>query len=342
MVRKGFVLILVMLSLGLLVSTAVAQDENIIASGLNYPRGLAYDEDGNLFIAEAGSGGETIVVQIEDVEIRGGLTGQVTKVAPDGTASVAVGSLPSIYVPAEGAGLGVYRVVPSADSLWLVFSEAQNMTVFSDAVVEIDKTTLRVKTFIDLYAYEAANNPDGTEEILSNPGDVAIREDGTAYIVDTGANTLYSWTEAGGLQVVHAWTDNPVPTSIDFADDGSFYISFLGTGIAPMGAKIEHWSADGSELIETFEGLTGCTDVLVSADGSIYAVQLYTVTTEQGPDFASGNVVQVTSDGLTPVIENLTTPFGLAQASDGDLVVSTNTAFADPNTGTVIQIPMSS
>ena len=40
------------------------------------------------------------------------------------------------------------------------------------------------------------------------------------YIADAGGNDLLSWTAEGGLQVVHAWPDNPVPTSVEVADNG--------------------------------------------------------------------------------------------------------------------------
>ena len=93
--------------------------------------------------------------------------------------------------------------------------------------MEVDLSTLRVKNYIDLHTYEVENNPDGRDEVYSNPSDVAIAEDGTAYIVDTGANTLYTWSSADGLTAVHSW-DNTVPTSIDFGPDGTIYHWIFG------------------------------------------------------------------------------------------------------------------
>jgi sugar lactone lactonase YvrE len=337
MLRKSLLVLLALFSVLVMSLPALAQDSSTVAEGLAFPRGIAFDADGNLYVAESGLGGEQVLLATEDVQITGGLTGKVSKIAPDGTVSVVLAGLPSLFNPNEGAAVGVYRAIPDGDSLWLAFTDDTSLTLFSDSVIELDLATLTVKNYIDLSAYEIANNPDGTEEILSNPGDIAKGPDGTLYIVDTGANTLFTWTEADGLAVVHAWTDNPVPTAIEFADDGSFYVSFLGTGLAPGAAKIEHWAADGSEVIETFTGLTTVTDLLLTDAGDLYAVQII-VLGDQGPVPNSGGVYKVTADGATPVIEGLNTPMGIAQDADGNLLVSTGSAFAEPGKGTIVKV----
>ncbi|MEO8606638.1 MAG: ScyD/ScyE family protein [Chloroflexota bacterium] len=340
MLRKSLFVLLALFSVLVLSLPALAQDSKStnVAEGLSFPRGIAFDADGNLYVAESGLGGEQKLLVTDDVTITGGLTGQITKIAPDGTTSTVVGGLPSLFNPNESAAVGVYRAVPTADSLWLAFTDDTSLTLFSDSIVEIDLATSAVKHYIDLSAYEIANNPDGTDEILSNPADIAIGPDGTLYIVDAGANTLYTWTEAGGLNVVHAWKDDPVPTSIVFAKDKSYYVSFLGTGLVPGAGHIEHWAADGSKIIETFANLTTPTDLLLTDAGDLYAVQIIVVG-DQGPQPNSGSVVKVTADGATPIIEGLNSPFGIAQDADGNLYVSLGAAFTEPGKGSIIKIP---
>jgi hypothetical protein len=137
------------------------------------------------------------------------------------------------------------------------------------------------------------------------------------------------------LQLVHAWSDNPVPTSIEVADNGDLYIGFLGAGMAPGAGKIEHWA--GGELVETFSGLNTVTDILLDGD-TLYAVQL-TVFTDQGP--GPGSVVTVAADGATPIAEGLPAPFGIAQSADGVLYITFGTiAFAPGMTGGVIRLTM--
>lgn len=292
-----------------------------VAEGLSTPRGIAFDADGNLLVALAGSGGETIaqVPAIDDpaslVEMSSGLTGEVLAIAPDGTTSTRLGGLPSYALPSETIGL--YRVIPNGDSLWLVISSAQPGAYWASSVVELDAETLWTKNIINLSSYEFANNPDGNE-LDSNVGDIAWAADGTLYIVDVGANTLYAWTAEGGLSVANVWAGNDVPTSIEIAENGDIYIGFLGQGIAPGAAKVEVWSA--GELTATYGGLTAVTDILLAADGSLYAVQMFG---DMGP--VNGSVVSVTADGVTPVAEGIFAPFGIAQDADGALYVTYGT-----------------
>ncbi len=312
---------------------------NAITLGLSNPRGVAYDDDGNLYIAEAGSGGDLVFMNTDDGPVMAGFTGQVSMIAPDGTQSVALPSVLS-FAFSDGQVLALERAYPAGDSMWLVingFGRIPSASRYDDAVMEIDTATGRVMNFIDMYANEVENNPDGADPIDSNVNDLAWDADGNLYIVDTGANTIFTWTEADGLEVFHVWKDNSVPTALRFASDGSFYVGFLGAGLAPGAAKVEHWSADGSELLDTFGGLTAVTDIALDAEDNVYAVQLFQMG-EQGPAGDSGSVVMVSADGVTTVADGLNFPFGLAQAPDGSWAVSVNSAFLPAGAGAVVKV----
>ena len=127
--------------------------------------------------------------------------------------------------------------------------------------------------------------------------------------------------------------DNPVPTAVDVGPDGDVYVGFLtGFPWPENGARIERWS-DG-ELVQTYEGLTAITGLLVTDDGTLYASEFGVFDQGWGP----GRVVMVSDDGITPVLEDLTQPFGLAQAPDGTIAVAVGSTGADD--GMIIAIPM--
>jgi hypothetical protein len=322
---------------------ATAQDApplpgELVLGDLGAPRALAFDANGNLLVAVAGTGGETVLTMASPEGMgtaNVGLTGRVVSIAPDGTASDLISGLPSYALPGET--MGVYRVIPNGDSLWIVYSgtaAASYGAWWTDAVVEIDAATLRIKTVINLNDFEATNDPDGNG-YDTNVSDIAWGTDGTMYITDAGGNDLLSWTAEDGLQLVAAWPDNPVPTSVEVAENGDIYVGFLGAGLAPGAAKIEHWS--NGELVETFGGLTTVTDILLDGD-TLYAVEMLSFG-EQGP--GPGRVVTVTADGATPVAEGLPTPFGIAKGPDGALYVTIGTLIIAPGmTGGVVKLDM--
>ncbi|MBZ0300941.1 MAG: ScyD/ScyE family protein [Anaerolineae bacterium] len=299
----------------------------LVLGDLGAPRGLAFDSNGNLLVAVAGTGGEqefTLPGPEGEAAVKAGLTGRVVSIAPDGTASDLIVGFPSYASEMETTGL--YRVIPHDHSLWVVFNGSGAGTFgayWMDSVVELDAATLATKTVINLNGIELAEDPDGNG-FDTNVSDIAWGSDGTMYIVNAGQNDLLSWTRDGGLKVVHSWPDNPVPTSIEVGHNDELYIGFLGAGLAPGAGKIEHWADD--ELVETFSGLNAVSDILLDGD-TLYAVQLV-VFGEQGP--GPGSVVTVSADGVTPVAEGLLAPFGIAKGPDGALYVTVGTLIFAP------------
>jgi hypothetical protein len=129
-----------------------------------------------------------------------------------------------------------------------------------------------------------------------------------------------------------------VPTSVAIAPDGTLFVGFLsGFPFLPGSARIEHYSAAG-ELLHTHEGLTLVTDVLVDADGNLFAVQMAAEFGDTGYKPESGSIVQVTDDGLVAIAEGLNFPYGAAFDADGNFVVTVNSAFVAPDSGEVIKI----
>ena len=311
-------LFLLLSLLALVVPIAIAQDGDVVADGLLNPRNMSIDADGNIWVAEAGIAGP----QVDVNDGAYGMSGRISMISPDGTVSPVITGLGSF---GEGGTRGVSAVLATEGSIWFALGESTDHSIpFSTALVEVDAETGRVLHFVDLLTLELEADPDGNPNEQSNPTDFAVTEDGTILIANAGCNCLMSWAPMGEVEVVVAWdheTDNPVPTSVEIGPDGDVYVGFLtGFPFPEGGARIERWS--GGELVQTYEGLTAVTGLLVTDDGTIYASEFGVF--DQG--FGPGRVVMVGDDGtITPVLEGLTSPYGLAQGPDGTLYVSTNT-----------------
>jgi hypothetical protein len=350
-----------MLTIALLVSLggiAGAQDGTTMQEGmspivedLTYPRGLFVAEDDTLYIAVPGSGGQVTTTSTRGSEAQFGGTAQVVAVAPDGTRSIPVAGFPSVFSQGEATGISDIHI--ANDLLWIANGQgarvAPNITnnPFTYAVVAIEPTTGRMVEFIDLYAYEAENNPagdtvpDGDAPLIdSNVVSLDVGPDGTLYISDAGANTVYTWTSEDGLQVFATYPENPVPTGLSVGPDGNVFIGFLTGFPFPSGAAfVEERSPDG-ELVNTFDGLTTVVDVMATEDG-VYAVSLGTFDPEaEGLPWAvnSGYVIELNS--METVAEGLNFPYGIAMNNDGNLLVSINSAFVEPGTGAVMMLDM--
>ena len=234
-----------------------------------------------------------------------------------------------------GNSRGASDILVTDDTIWLALGEAPTIYPFSMGLVELNKDDMRIRNFIDLYTLEADENPDG-DIIAANPVDFAVADDGTIYIIDASCNCMFSWSEADGTQIAAAWPvgdTTAVPTSVDIGPNGDLYVGFLtGFPFPTGGATIERWS--GGELAETFTGLTAVTDVLVTEDGTIYAVEYGVFDQGWGP----GQVVTVTADGPETVLGDLTTPYALAMDGEGNLFVTTNSSGGEG--GQVIAVGM--
>jgi hypothetical protein len=319
----------------------------VIASGLNQPRQLMYTDDGTLYIVETGRAFANPNVEVDPETVIGAdFSGKITAVAPDGVQSAVLFALPSIQTQAGNTGLhGVQGLYVTDGSYWITIGEgpprALGVFSFFRQVLEIDRETRRIVRMIDTEAAAIAANQPEPDAISSDPADLALADDGTLFIADAGCNCLWTWTEADSLQAFHLWDidDNPVPTGVDFGPDGDVYVSFLSPfPFQAQAARIERYSRDGA-LKQTYSGLSFVTDVLVTDDGTIYAVEFATGFGDTGFTPDSGRVVTVSESGITPVLEGLRLPYGLAQAPDGSMVVSINAAFDTGGNGMVIKVP---
>jgi hypothetical protein len=207
-------------------STAAESPFEVVASGLNNPRGLDFDSEGVLYVAEAGTDGDNNCIPgpFPDSQVCLGATGAVTRVK-DGRQKRVVAGLPSLSDPASG---GNFAFGPHDVS---AFDRRPFLAIGMDNTVEAREQLgsagddlarlfrLRhdgtLKNIADLAAYEAANNPDdgqaaeGQPELRSNPHRVLDLPDG-ALLIDSGANSLLQVDDEGIISTVAVFPERLV------------------------------------------------------------------------------------------------------------------------------------
>jgi sugar lactone lactonase YvrE len=334
-------------------------EPEVIASGLNNPRHLTFAPNGDLYVAEAGTGG---TVECHPHPSLGtfclGFTGAVTRVRRNGAIEQVLTDLPSI-VNQDGETLGPSDIafkgnkdfvlsigLGGSDAFGASFANTDLLGTLVSARVGHDEVSL----FADVLAYEAAANPDGTD-IDSNP--VGLLRRGGAYIVaDAGGNAVVRVSHRGRFSTVtplppvetefppgSPFLADAVPTSVVRGPDGAYYISQL-TGFPFAQGVANIWRVvPGSAPTVYASGLTNVTDLAFARDGSLYAVEIASAGLLSPPP-PIGSLVRIPPGGGSQhetVAGGLVAPYGVALTKDAAYVT---TGAVLPGDGEIIKIPL--
>jgi hypothetical protein len=322
---------------------------NVVASGLNNPRGLAFGPNGALYIAEGGSlspsGPEAV---IRGSTYRFGLTGSVTRVA-SGVQSRIVTGLPSISqlngmdqtgpndIVFGANGVGYVLVGLGADPALRSSAFAPGGSGLGSLWSFTDAGAASV--FADLAALEASNPAGGP--IDSNP--FRIVPDGQGFVAsDAGGNSLLRVGANGAVSLGATFDSRPtaandsVPTGVAIGPDGNIYVAELtGAPFPPGSARIFRVTPTGQTSV-AFTGFTNLVDIAFGADGTLYALELDTNGLAQPG--GTGALIRVGANGQRETLftQGLVAPTGLAIGSDNAFYVTNLSAV--PGQGQVVRI----
>lgn len=319
-----------------------------LATGLVDPRGITMGPDGMLYVAEAGSGGSTVVTVGGD-QHKVGTTGRISKIDPaTGTVTTVASNLPSDVAPGPAA-IGPADVAFLGGQLYYLQTHGGAAYGFPGTPTGIykvngDGTTTLVA---DIGAFEIANPvadiTNGTQkdiEVGGNPYSMTVRN-GAFYVVDGNQNQLLQVTAAGTVSRVTAFPGHPVTTGITYAPGGPFYVTTLGQfPFAPSAGTVLQVGYPTGSTNKIAGGVSSLTDVAIGPGGQLYALNFGDQNTSPGPPWKpfSGKILKVNSDGtLTPIVSGFTFATSLIFSGNTAYVVNNGVSALAP--GAVWQIP---
>jgi hypothetical protein len=328
----------------------------VVASGLNNPRGLSFSPDGALYVAEAGTGGSGPCFIGPEGPTCFGNTGSVTRVDRNSQSRVLTG-LPSIAQdPGGGFGIGPSDVsfrgrggmyVTVGLGLDLDFSNTIPELADMGELVQARLSKGDWTTVADLAEFEDAANPTGDEENV-NPNSVLAMPGGQV-VADAGANDLLRVAANGSISVLATFPNrlvefppgsefsmDAVPTSVTQGPDGALYVGQLTGFPFPVGGANVYRVVPGQEPEVFASSFTNIIDIAFDEEGTLYVLEIFQNGLLSGDP--RGALIRVEQDGTQHVVsDDLFTPGGLA-LRDGAAYVSNCGTCA--NDGEVLRISL--
>jgi hypothetical protein len=327
---------------------------NVIATGLDGPRGLKFGPDGNLYVAEAGVGGTTTTVgmctQVASPvgPYHGGKTARISMIHPDGTRTTVVDQLPSTMSSLPtGDTQGVADVTFLNGDLYALVSGGGCSHGNPDvpaSVIKVDRDAGTWQVIADLSQF-VMTHPAKTVDAADFEPDESfysmIVVGQKLYVVGPNHGQVIEVKPNGQISQlidISASQGHVVPTSVVF-HDGAFRVGNLNTfPIQPGSSEVFEISRKG-EIVASTAGFTTIVGLSYRHD-RLYALEF---SADLGfPAPGAGKVVRLTKSGsVEDVVTGLTLPSGMTFGPDGNLYV-TNFGATPPGTGEVVQIPLGS
>lgn len=337
---------------------AQSSNQSVFATGFNNPRGLTFDHDGNLYVAEGGAGGALSTVGLCDQAAgppagpgpyTGDFTARISKVSPNGAVSTVADGLPSSQT-SEAFGYlvsGVADVAFIHGKLYGLIGGAgcsHGLAGTSNGIVRINHDGSWTQ-IADLSAFQMAHpvanpEPDDFEPDGTWYGMTAV--DGVLYAVEPNHGELDAITTSGRIRRVADISNiqgHIVPTAI-VSDGQNFFVGNLERfPIHGETSKVLKITRDGriTTIAIDFSTILG---LAIDHKGRLYVLE--NTTGNPFPTPGTGKILRI--DGkhqYTEITSGLNLPTAMTFGPDGNLYVST-WGFGPPpiGLGTIVKVTL--
>ncbi len=345
---------------------AQAANFEVVANGLDNPRGFTFGPDGDIYVAEAGRGGQSNRCVLSPSQIGTslcyGLTGAVTRIH-NGISERVVTGLPSLAASDGSGSYGPHDIkFDSTGKAYVVVGFAADARD-RDNLIGNDNldTVLAINSLnggsswtkvADLAKFELSNDPDH-HGLVSNPYSFIIK-DRTAYVIDAGANDFLSVGLDGNgvaLQAVfpNRIVTNPftskdysmqsVPTSVTIGPDGALYIAELTGFPYPSNEARIYRITPGKEPEVYVDGFTQIIDLVFDTKGNLYVLEYATQSLALalgGVVNNTGALIRVAPDGTRETLaSDIVSPNSVRIGTDNAIYISDYSVF--PGRGRIIR-----
>lgn len=346
----------------------------VIADGLNAPRGIHVTVDGMVYVATTGFGGEDCITLPpeeeggEELEFCFGNTGNVYSITEGGEPTAVVpDGLTSLLLP-FGDPSGVHDVVVGDDGVLRVIvglgADPALRAEFGDLAGNLGyllelSSDGTIFGELDVAVWESEQNPD-EGFVDSNPFSISEAVGASGHVVsDSGANALLHVNPEGVIETIAVFPDrmvegpdgteipmNAVPTGVTTGPDDAYYVGELtGFPFPEGGANVYRVTPEG-EVTTYAEGFTNIIDVSFDAEGNLYVLEMTAGglgnASPDDPASIASRITRVAPDGTQEVVvdvdEGLFFATGLTVGPDGALFVSNFGVM--PGMGQVVRIEL--